>query len=55
MEVFVDSQQVVSKTYGDWPQLIFIRPDGYIGFRAAGQDINKLEAYLHRIFPRNRE
>jgi hypothetical protein len=28
-----------------------VRPDGYIGFRSGGTDVDELEAYLARWLP----
>ncbi len=51
--ILTDSANAFAKAYGDKPQLILVRPDGYIGFRAPPSDADMLRAYLGRVFPRS--
>jgi 2-polyprenyl-6-methoxyphenol hydroxylase-like FAD-dependent oxidoreductase len=52
--ILFDSEKAFSGAYGDEPQLILIRPDGYVGFRAPAADADRLRHYLERVFPRGK-
>jgi hypothetical protein len=49
--VLLDADGVLHRRYGAGAECLYlIRPDGYVGYRAQPADVDKLLAYLGRIF-----
>jgi len=50
-DTWVDSNDALHERYGrSEPSLYLIRPDGYIGFRGAAPDVERLPVYLAKLF-----
>ncbi|MDM9379764.1 FAD-dependent monooxygenase [Chlorogloeopsis sp. ULAP01] len=49
--ILLDPQGECHRSYGaSSASLYLIRPDGYIGYRCQGADVNKLMAYLQKVY-----